>query len=52
MCIRDSAGFARVLYAKLREADEQGDLILAVPPPESGLGLAVRDRLRRASAPR
>lgn len=48
----DDAGFARVLYAKLREADELGDLILAVPPPDSGLGLAVRDRLRRASAPR
>ncbi|MFZ5445389.1 MAG: L-threonylcarbamoyladenylate synthase [Myxococcota bacterium] len=48
----DDAGFARVLYARLREADERGDLILAVPPPESGLGLAVRDRLRRAAAPR
>jgi len=40
----DEAGFARVLYAHLREADALGDLILAVPPPESGLGLAVRDR--------
>ena len=45
----DDAGFARVLYAHLREADALGDLILAVPPPESGLGLAVRDRLQRAS---
>lgn len=45
----DEAGFARVLYAHLREADSLGDLILAVPPPESGLGLAVLDRLRRAS---
>ena len=48
----DEAGFARVLYAHLRDADALGDLILAVPPPESGLGLAVRDRLQRASAPR
>lgn len=48
----DAEGFARVLYAKLREADSLGDLILAVPPSESGLGLAVRDRLQRASAPR
>ncbi len=46
------AGFAQVLYARLREADALGDLILAVPPPESGLGLAVRDRLQRAAAPR
>lgn len=48
----DEAGFARVLYAHLREADALGDLILAVPPPDSGLGLAVRDRLERASKPR
>ena len=48
----DAAGFARVLYASLREADTLGELIFAVPPPESGLGLAVRDRLRRAAAPR
>lgn len=48
----DDAGFARVLYAKLREADSLGDLIIAVPPPSSGLGLAVRDRLMRASSPR
>ncbi|MEW6430647.1 MAG: L-threonylcarbamoyladenylate synthase [Myxococcota bacterium] len=48
----DAGGFARVLYARLREADALGDVILAVPPPESGLGLAVRDRLSRAAAPR
>lgn len=48
----DADGFARVLYAKLREADGLGDLILAVPPSESGLGLAVLDRLKRAAAPR
>ncbi|MEW5740353.1 MAG: L-threonylcarbamoyladenylate synthase [Myxococcota bacterium] len=48
----DAEGFARVLYARLREADQLGEVILAVPPPESGLGLAVRDRLSRAAAPR
>ena len=48
----DAEGFARVLYAKLREADELGDVILAVPPAASGLGAAVRDRLKRAAAPR
>ncbi len=48
----DDAGFARVLYARLREADELGDLLLVVPPSETGLGLAVADRLRRAAAPR
>lgn len=48
----DAAEFARVLYGRLREADELGDLLMVVPPPESGLGLAVGDRLRRAAAPR
>lgn len=48
----DATGFAQVLYARLREADRLGEVILAVPPPESGLGLAVRDRLARAAAPR
>lgn len=48
----DADGFARVLYAKLREADALGDVILAVPPAASGLGVAVRDRLKRAAAPR
>lgn len=48
----DAEGFARVLYAKLREADELGEVIIAVPPAASGLGVAVRDRLKRAAAPR
>lgn len=44
---------ARVLYARLREADAAGAtlIVVALPHPE-GLGLAVRDRLRRAAAPR
>jgi hypothetical protein len=40
-----------MLYALLRNADAlAADIALVVPPPESGLGEAVRDRLRRASA--
>jgi L-threonylcarbamoyladenylate synthase len=47
----DTAEYARVLYARLREADSMRlDVVLAVPPPETGVGLAVMDRLRRASA--
>jgi L-threonylcarbamoyladenylate synthase len=47
----DAAGYARVLYAALREADALGlTRILAVPPPAEGVGAAVRDRLRRAAA--
>lgn len=45
--------YARVLYARLREADLRGlDVVLAVPPPESGVGAAVVDRLRRAAGSR
>lgn len=49
----DDDGYARQLYATLREVDARGfDVVLAVPPSESGVGLAVIDRLRRAAAPR
>jgi L-threonylcarbamoyladenylate synthase len=48
----EATAFARILYSRLREADAAADLILVVPPAASGLGLAVRDRLRRAAAPR
>jgi L-threonylcarbamoyladenylate synthase len=49
----DPAEAARALYATLREIDALGfDVIIAVLPGESGLGLAVRDRLTRAAAPR
>lgn len=41
---------ASTLYAKLREIDEAGyDSIIAEEAPELGLGLAINDRLRRAS---
>ena len=43
--------YARVLYAELRAADDAGaDVVLAVPPPAVGVGVAVRDRLQRAAA--
>jgi L-threonylcarbamoyladenylate synthase len=42
--------YARVLYTRLREADRRGvDVLLAVPPPDTGVGAAVGDRLRRAA---
>ena len=45
--------YAARLYAAFRRADAQGvDVILAVPPPAEGIGVAVRDRLARAAAGR
>ena len=41
---------ARRLYAAIRELDETCDVILAWPPAERGLGLAIADRLRRAAS--
>ena len=47
----DVGEYARVLYSRLREADELGlDVLLVVPPPDTGVGAAVCDRLRRAAA--
>jgi L-threonylcarbamoyladenylate synthase len=47
----DAAGYARVLYAALREADALGlARVIAVPPAPAGIGLAVADRLARAAA--
>ena len=41
------------LYASLRRADGEGAEVIVVPlPEETGLGLAVADRLRKAAAPR
>ncbi len=47
------AGFAQALYESLRDLDEAGcSVILAARPSMQGIGRAVADRLRRASAPR
>jgi L-threonylcarbamoyladenylate synthase len=46
----DDEGYARELYATLRLVDaREVDVLLVVPPKAAGLGLAVVDRLRRAS---
>ena len=43
--------YAATLYDRLREADRLGlDLLVVVPPPAEGVGVAVRDRLARAAA--
>ena len=46
----DPGDQARGLYDRLREADCLGlDLVVALPPPPAGIGLAIRDRLGRAA---
>lgn len=41
---------AQQLYRRLRQADELGlDVLIAVPPPDEGVGHALRDRLQRAA---
>jgi L-threonylcarbamoyladenylate synthase len=45
--------FARVLYAALRAADEQGlKSVVVAQPAGDGIALAIRDRLKRASSMR
>ena len=42
--------FARVLYASLRAADEQGlTHVVVVQPHGVGIAIAIRDRLKRAA---
>ena len=49
----DSVIYSRNLYASLRECDsENPDVIVALLPAAIGMGVAVRDRLIRASAAR
>ena len=46
----DMAVFARSLYRVLRQADTEAlDVLVVALPPAEGLGVAVRDRLRRAA---
>jgi L-threonylcarbamoyladenylate synthase len=40
------------LFAMLRELDKNAERIAVMPVPETGLGEAINDRLRRAAAPR
>jgi L-threonylcarbamoyladenylate synthase len=48
---RDDAEYARVLYEALREGDRKNlPAIYVVPPAGSGVAVAIRDRLKRASA--
>ncbi len=43
--------YARLLYSRLRQADRLGvEVLVCIPPPEVGIGVAVADRLRRAGA--
>lgn len=47
----DGEAYAAMLYGAFRRADAMGaDVILAVPPPARGIGIAVADRLARAAA--
>lgn len=49
----DLVRYARDLYASLRAADADGiHTVIAVLPPPAGIGHAIRDRLRKAAAPR
>ena len=43
---------AATLFARLRELDGRAATIAVAPIPETGLGVAINDRLRRAAAPR
>jgi len=48
--VGDADGFARSLYARLRQVDRLGcGAVVVVAPPAVGVGLAVRDRLARAA---
>ena len=48
----DVVSYANQLYARLRQADSSGiDVVIAVMPINTGLGVAIRDRLTKASAP-
>jgi L-threonylcarbamoyladenylate synthase len=50
LSIDDLGHYAKVLYAELRRLDQLGvDVLIAKKPPQNGLGLAITDRLNRAS---
>lgn len=48
---RNNEEYARVLYDALREGDRKNlPAIYVVPPSGAGVAVAIRDRLKRASA--
>jgi L-threonylcarbamoyladenylate synthase len=48
----DLAHYAHTLFSRLRDADARGVMtVIAVLPPATGLGHAIRDRLTKAAAP-
>ncbi len=48
----DLAHYAHTLFSRLRDADNRGiETVIAVLPPPTGLGHAIRDRLTKAAAP-
>lgn len=50
---RVASVYAATLYEELRRCDRDGlDTVIAVLPPDQGLGRAIRDRLEKAAAPR
>jgi L-threonylcarbamoyladenylate synthase len=49
----DLAEYAAHLYRDLRHAEDMDyDAIIAVLPPNEGLGIAIRDRLQKAATPK
>jgi L-threonylcarbamoyladenylate synthase len=49
----DLAEYAALLYRDLRHAEDMDyDAIIAVLPPNEGLGIAIRDRLQKAATPK
>ena len=49
----DAVAYARHLYEWLREADARRlDVLIVVPPPDDGIGVAVNERLRKAAGAR
>lgn len=50
LSIDDLEQYAKILYAELRRLDQLGvDVLIAEKPPQTGIGLAITDRLNRAS---
>jgi L-threonylcarbamoyladenylate synthase len=47
---KDNDDYAKILYSALRLADSKGiKTVIVVPPAEEGIGLAINNRLLKAS---